>query len=175
VKSKQHNIKKIIKKRIELKSTKKMGVRDKLRRGGTPPSKKNLPIDSITRNNIEPNKNLIYFNLENKNITFLTEKPTSIIISYKESSYERKRNFEKIILFFSKYLCDNLEIVIVEQDVESKINWLNNKYINHIFIKNEKIFNKGWGNNVGARHAKHENLIFNDSDVLVSCEAYKSV
>ncbi|MDA3779156.1 MAG: hypothetical protein PF487_02805, partial [Bacteroidales bacterium] len=89
MKSKQHNIKKIIKKRIELKSTKKMGVRDKLRRGGTPPSKKNLPIDSITRNNIEPNKNLIYFNLENKNITFLTEKPTSIIISYKESSYER--------------------------------------------------------------------------------------
>lgn len=126
-----------------------------------------------------PTPNKIKFSKPNelilKNNHFFT-KTVSIIISYKESTDERKGNILKVISFISRLLSENIEMIIVEQDSESKIDWLdemdNSKYINHVFLKNDSIFNKGWGNNVGGMYAKGEYLIFNDSDVLVSYQTY---
>lgn len=62
MKSNGRDIKKIIKKRIELKSQTKMGVRDALRRGGTPP--RPMPVDLVSRGAIRrgilPKLNRVY-------------------------------------------------------------------------------------------------------------------
>ena len=100
----------------------------------------------------------------------------SIIISYKESGEDRKNNLKKVLHYLSWLLDTETEIVLVEQDSESKIDWLPEikKYeqINHIFIKNDGIFNKGWGYNVGVKVAKGDFLIFNDSDMYLKLKSY---
>lgn len=179
MKSEKPNIKKIIKKRIELKKQTKMGVRDKLRITGTP--SKVVPVGLISRNDIRQGKNYMINKNELLEFDFsvdgLGDDTVSIIFSYKESSHERRRNLQNILNFFSKYLSENLEIILVEQDSENRITWLqeieNYKYIKHIFLKNNKIFNKGRGFNVGAKHANGNCLIFNDSDVMVSPKTYE--
>lgn len=101
----------------------------------------------------------------------------SIIISYKEDSLERKMNLNNLLLWLS-YINDNVtEIIIVEQDCVSKLDWLNtiNININHIFIKNDGIFNLGWGYNIGARHATSNILIFNSVDVIVKHNVYLNI
>lgn len=101
----------------------------------------------------------------------------SIIISYKESGEDRKLNLKRLLNYLSWLLNDNCEIVLVEQDSESKIDWLgeikNNEKINHIFLKNDGIFNKGWGYNVGVRESKSDNLIFNDGDMFLKLPSYQ--
>ena len=46
------------------------------------------------------------------------------------------------------------------------------KDINHIFVKNDGIFNKSWGCNIGAKTAKGDYLIFNDSDLFLKLNTY---
>ena len=94
----------------------------------------------------------------------------SIIISYRESTEERRNNL-KYLLDYLSYIQDrNTEILIIEQDDESKIDWLDEirgkEYIKHIFIKNPGIFNKGWGYNIGSKLAESDILIFSDADLL---------
>lgn len=130
----------------------------------------------IIPNNINIPENLISFNdivhsfVENKSIK------RSIIISYKESGIDRKNNLIRLLNYLSNLLDGETEIVLVEQDVKSKIDWLyqikRNEYINHIFIKNEKIFNKGWGYNIGAKEAKGDFLVFNDCDLFIKLSTY---
>lgn len=101
----------------------------------------------------------------------------SIIISYKESGEDRKNNLKSLLNYLSWLLNPDTEIVLIEQDNESKIDWLNeiknNEFINHIFVKNEGIFNKGWGYNIGAKEAKGDNLIFNDCDMFLKLNSYR--
>jgi len=116
----------------------------------------------------------------------------SIIISYKEShfnknvNYKNYQNYRKFnIIKILEYINDNLkyntEIVIVEQDNKSTIDWLNNiKFnknieINHIFVKNDGVFNKGWGYNIGVNNCKYDNLIFQDGDIVVHKKAYEYI
>jgi len=107
----------------------------------------------------------------------------SIIISYKESDEDRRRNLKRILSYLSelldylsKLLNNETEIILVEQGDVSKINWLDEfekkKQINHIFLKNKGIFNKGWGYNVGANEARGQYLIFNDIDVFLPFDKY---
>jgi predicted glycosyltransferase involved in capsule biosynthesis len=99
----------------------------------------------------------------------------SIIISYRESDEDRKINLQKLLPFLSKLLDYETEIVLVEQDITSKINWIDhNDQIKHIFIYNNKIFNKGLGYNVGVNNAKSDHLIFNDIDVFLKIDSYRS-
>ena len=101
----------------------------------------------------------------------------SIIISYKESGEDRKINLKRLLNYLSWLLSSETEIVLVEQGEESKIDWLNeiknHEQINHIFVKNSNIFNKGWGYNIGAKEARGDYLIFNDSDIFIKLESYR--
>lgn len=100
----------------------------------------------------------------------------SIIISYKESSEERKRNLQYVLDYLSYIQDSKTEILIIEQDTESKIDWLDNirgnDFIKHIFVKNDGIFNKGWGYNIGAKNALSNILIFHDSDLFIRPQTY---
>lgn len=100
----------------------------------------------------------------------------SIIISYRQSNEERKNNLQRLLFFLSEILNNETEIVLVEQDYYcSKIDWLDqNKQINHIFVYNNKIFNKGLGYNIGVEHARGDYLIFNDIDVFLKIDSYLS-
>jgi hypothetical protein len=101
----------------------------------------------------------------------------SIIISYRESGEDRKTNLKRLLNYLSWLLNPETEIVLVEQDSESRIDWLSeikkHEHIRHIFVKNEGIFNKGWGYNIGAKEAQGSFLIFNDSDMFLKLESYR--
>lgn len=117
----------------------------------------------------------------------------SIIISYKESHYSnrinyknyqnyRKFNIIKVLTTINENLNNfNIEIVIVEQDNKSTIDWIDdisfneNIDINHIFVKNDNIFNKGWGYNIGVNNCKYDNIIFQDSDIVLDKYSYNYI
>ena len=60
-----------------------------------------------------------------------------------------------------------VEILLVEQDKHSKIDYLNLK-VNHIFIKSEAPFNKSWAFNIGLKRAQSSVVIFGDADFLMN-------
>jgi len=101
----------------------------------------------------------------------------SIIISYKESGEDRKNNLKALLNYLSWLMYNDSEIILIEQGSESKIDWLseikNNEYIKHIFVKNNDIFNKGWGYNIGVNESKGDYLIFNDCDMFIKLETYR--
>lgn len=65
-----------------------------------------------------------------------------------------------------------MNIVIVEQDTQPKLDLSNLPYCKHIFIYNPGLFNRGWSCNVGARATENRYLIFGDADVFMSKPAY---
>lgn len=95
----------------------------------------------------------------------------SIIISYRQSSEERRNNLMMVLDYLSYLQDGKTEIIIVEQDDISKMDWLNTvknrEFIKHIFVKNDGIFNKGWGYNIGAKESITDILIFNDCDMFI--------
>ena len=99
----------------------------------------------------------------------------SIIISFKQSDNDRGRNLRKLLPYLSSLALDK-EIIVVEQDSESKMDWLagmeESKTVKHIFIKNNGIFNKGAGYNVGVRESRGEYLMFSDVDLFMKPSAY---
>lgn len=100
----------------------------------------------------------------------------SIIISYRESSEERRKNLEGVLDYLSHLQDGKTEILIIEQDDIPKLNWLKdvrgNEFIKHIFVQNNGIFNKGWGYNIGAKIAETDVLIFSDSDLVIKPQTY---
>ena len=59
-----------------------------------------------------------------------------------------------------------VEILIVEQDKHSKIEYLNLK-ATHIFVKSEAPFNKSWAYNIGIKRSKAPVIICGDADFLM--------
>lgn len=60
-----------------------------------------------------------------------------------------------------------VEIIIVEQDTHSKIDYLNLK-VNHIFARSDAPFNKSWAYNIGLRRALGNTIIFGEADFLMN-------
>lgn len=60
-----------------------------------------------------------------------------------------------------------VEIIIVEQDTHSKIDYLNLK-ATHVFIQSNTPFNKSWAYNVGLRRAQSSIVIFGDADFIMN-------
>jgi len=99
----------------------------------------------------------------------------SYIISFKDGP-GRGTNLREQLAYLETIIDNESEIIIVEQDDVSKLGWLNelpiNYTINHIFVHNTAIFNKGRGCNIGAKHARGSKLVFLDVDVLLEREVY---
>ena len=100
----------------------------------------------------------------------------SFIISYKESDEDRRNNLKRLLSYLSWLLDAESEIVLVEQDTISKIDWLSSikrhEQINHIFVENNGIFNKGWGYNIGVKQSKGEYIIIHDQTFYLKLNSY---
>jgi len=93
----------------------------------------------------------------------------SYIIPYRKSSnLYREKNLDNII----KYLLNfkNIELIIIEQDDESKFDGklYKNSNLKHIFTKYNGLFNRGWGLNVGINYSSNDVVFFGDGDVIIN-------
>lgn len=95
----------------------------------------------------------------------------SFIISYREDSEDRKYNLRILLNWLANIQDGYTEIILIEQDSIPKINWLEEirgkEFIKYHFVKNDGIFNLGWGYNIGSIMAESNILIFNSVDILV--------
>jgi hypothetical protein len=93
----------------------------------------------------------------------------SYIFTYRQTTADRTANLFTTLEWLKTVKVPNLEVVIVEQDTESK--YLNNlQYpfpIKHIFAYNPKLFNRSWGFNVAIRNTTNPILFFADSDMII--------
>ena len=97
----------------------------------------------------------------------------SIIISFRQGDEDRRDNLKGVLNYLSRFVSDDVELIVVEQDGSSKLEWLNgNKRIKHVLLYNSDVFNKGWGYNVGAKLSKGDYLLFSDADLYVRPESY---
>lgn len=94
----------------------------------------------------------------------------SYVFTYRQSTADRLSNL-KITLEWLKNF-PNIEVVIVEQDSESRLVLPSSSnypfQIKHIFAKNDKLFNRSWGFNVAIRNTTNPILIFGDSDMIIA-------
>ena len=103
----------------------------------------------------------------------------SFIISYYEYTDKDSFNLRKILEYLLKLLDNQSEIILVEQGFESCVTWLDqlphgNK-IKYIFLQSYRIFNKGWGYNVGVKNASGEQIILHDTDTYLRPKTYSAV
>ena len=93
----------------------------------------------------------------------------SYIIAYRHSD-ERFENIQLVL----DWLSDSpYEIILVESDVDSKLELLKNKFkFEHIFLKNNYPFNKSWCFNVGWKYAKTDNIVFGDADLIMDKDEF---
>jgi predicted glycosyltransferase involved in capsule biosynthesis len=93
----------------------------------------------------------------------------SYIIAYRHSE-ERIKNIQLVL----DWLGDSpTEVILVESDVDSKLESLKEKYnFKHIFLKNNYPFNKSWCFNVGYKSAITENIVFGDADLVMDKERF---
>ncbi len=87
----------------------------------------------------------------------------SYIITHRSDGRERDLNLNCILAWIDS-LDGDKEIIVVEQDASPHIN-LPAK-IKHAFVKNDGLFSKAWGMNIGIRHSSCDIIVFCDSDCL---------
>lgn len=95
----------------------------------------------------------------------------SIIISFKQCDEDRMVNLRGLLTYLSPLLSDEVEIIVVEQDSQSRVDWVP-QGVKHIFIKNDEVFNKGLGYNTGVRYSQGEYLLFTDVDLYIDLSLY---
>jgi len=100
----------------------------------------------------------------------------SIIISYRWFNEELEKNLINLLNYLSWLTNKDTEIILVEMDNFSTINWLHdikkNEFINHVFIKDVLSFNKFKGYNIGANISSANVLIFNDINTYIKLLNY---
>ena len=90
----------------------------------------------------------------------------SVIIPHTSTNIYRKRNLQFICEHYLSLLPE-IEILVIEQDLKSKIQNEISKNVKHIFLKNNFVYNKSWAINIGVKLAKYENLVIADDDILI--------
>jgi len=100
----------------------------------------------------------------------------SIIISYRWFNEELEKNLINLLNYLSWLTNKDTEIILVEMDNFSTINWLQdvkkNQFINHVFIEDVLSFNKFKGYNIGANISSANVLIFNDINTYIKLLNY---
>jgi glycosyltransferase involved in cell wall biosynthesis len=90
----------------------------------------------------------------------------SYILAYRMTE-DRDTNLKEVLNWLSLQYNNNFEVLLVEQDKESKIDFKLPDFCKHIFLYNESYFNKSWAYNVGALNSSSDILIFADTDILI--------
>ena len=93
------------------------------------------------------------------------------IITYRGSSADRKAALRFVVKTLQDMFVE-LNIVIVEQDNEPQLVPSQWPGCEIIFVHNNGLFNRGWANNVGARHSKRPFIVFADCDVFMVKQDY---
>jgi len=101
----------------------------------------------------------------------------SIIISYRKFNNQLEKNLISLLNYLSWLTSDNINIILIEMDKESTINWLDkikkNQFIKHIYVEDRLSFNKFKGYNIGANESLSDILIFNDINSFIKLSNYK--
>jgi len=95
----------------------------------------------------------------------------SYIICYREASDERRQALQFVLHRIRQYFPE-IEILIVEQDAESKLELDEQLNIQHLFVQNEGLFNRSWAFNCAARHTTKNIFVFADADIFLEKEGY---
>lgn len=90
----------------------------------------------------------------------------SYILPYRQTTEKRKNNLKTILNFLDKNSKNNFEIILVEQDDTTKIDFSLPKNCKHIFAVNKSHFNRSWAFNIGAKISLSETLVFADCDLF---------
>lgn len=85
------------------------------------------------------------------------------IIGYRHKP-DRIKNLRKTLDWVNSF--SNVEVILVEQDIHSKISELNLN-CKHIFIKSEMPYNRSWAFNVGLKYSQSNIIVFGDSDLIM--------
>ena len=88
----------------------------------------------------------------------------SFIIGYRHSP-DRLNTLKRVIDWLVGF--GGVQIIIVEQDIHSKLDTLTLKGIKHIFTKSNMPYNRSWAFNVGLKYANTDVIVFGDSDIIV--------
>lgn len=96
----------------------------------------------------------------------------SYIICFRDSSQERKNALIFKLAWMWKYFPD-IEVIVVEQDVETKLDFELPPNCKSIFIYNPTMFNRSWAFNVASMKSDKELLVFSDSDIFLRKEDYE--
>ena len=99
------------------------------------------------------------------------ERKVSYIIGFRQSSVDRLLGL-KFVLTWLYYHFPELEVIIVEQDNESKLTLELPPNCTKYFIYNPGLYNRSWAFNYGVRHTDKDLLAFADSDMFITKEDY---
>lgn len=109
------------------------------------------------------------------NPTSSIEKKTILyIIPFRGKNLYRKKNLKIVLQWITlakKYLKDNydvtLDVFVVEQDIEP-YDQMPKENLTHLFLKNDGMFNKGWGFNAVVKQCPtYQYYGFGDADIIV--------
>lgn len=95
----------------------------------------------------------------------------SYIITHRSSSPDREANLYTVTNFLVQNVPE-IEIIVVEQDSQPSPLFLPST-VKHIFAKNDGLFNRSWGFNIGYRKASHDAIAFGDNDIILPPEAIR--
>lgn len=96
----------------------------------------------------------------------------SYIICFRDSNEERRNALKFKLTWMWKHFPE-MEIIVVEQDIESKLDMEFPPNCRTIFIYNPSLFNRSWAFNVTAMNSEKELLVFSDSDIFLKKEDYE--
>lgn len=92
------------------------------------------------------------------------------VIGYRHS-IDRILNLRKVLEWLKNF--NNIDIMIIEQDKHSKINHLNLPG-KHIFVKNNKQYNRSWAFNIAIKRNINPAIVFGDSDLIMDPQEFVS-
>lgn len=95
----------------------------------------------------------------------------SYIICYRESSAERRQALQ-FVLKRLRASFPSIELLIVEQDAEQKLELDDGLNVRHLFIYNSGLFNRSWAFNCAAKHTEKGILVFADVDIFLEKDGY---
>lgn len=94
------------------------------------------------------------------------------IIGFRASHPDRVDALQFVIACVQKTL-PAAHIVVVEQDAQPVLDPAEFPGCEVIFVRNDQLYNRGWGFNIGANAGSRPQLLFADADVFLTHDGYR--